>query len=169
MKAPLLLPTAVAWLAGVAPVLAGHTLSPREKTVLDRWLTKNPGWRLATSADCECDGDIASLRAGMGGAWKPVPDYQPYSATGDFNGDGRRDFAVVLRGDSRPWTLVVFNGGSGESTPAYIDSSLDFSGLALSYGPPRPRPYRLVIGPFESHGGTLEPTGRTYRLDWTDY
>jgi len=40
--------------------------------------------------------DIKQMKAGSGGVWKPVPDYHPYIATVDFNGDGAEDFAVVL-------------------------------------------------------------------------
>jgi hypothetical protein len=34
----------------------------------------------------------------------------------------------------------------------------------LFYGPPRPKPYRLIVGTFESEGLVLQPLGNTYRL-----
>lgn len=163
---------ALAVLSSWTSAYSGHTLSDSEKHVLDDWLAKKPGLRLATARDCRCESDIRALRSGMGGPWKPVPDYEPYVATGDFNGDGQGDFAVVVRSHSKSagaWTLVVFNGGDGAKKPAYVDNSLDFRRLALFFGPPRPRPYRLVVGPFESHGATLEPVGASYRLDWGEY
>jgi hypothetical protein len=53
------------------------------------------------------------MKAGSGGVWKPVPDYHPYIATGDFNGDGAEDFAVVLIDRTKQeqnFALIVFNG-----------------------------------------------------------
>ena len=44
---------------------------------------------------------------------KPVPDYHPYVAVGDLNGDEKTDFAVVLvdtAKTSKAFTLVIFNG-----------------------------------------------------------
>jgi hypothetical protein len=151
--------------------LAGHSLSVAQERVLARWLASNPGHRLATVEDCNCSADLEAFRAGQGGPWTPARDYQPYAATGDFNGDGRSDFAVVVRHRDEvtaAWTLLVFNGGEG-AKPAFSDKSLDFSRLALFFGPPRPKPYRLVVGAFESHGATLEPHGRSYVLKWAEY
>jgi hypothetical protein len=57
--------------------------------------------------------DIKQVKAGSGGVWKPVPDYHPDIATGDFNGDGVEDFAVVLidrTKQEKNFTLIVFNG-----------------------------------------------------------
>jgi len=87
-------------------------------------------------------------------------------ASGDFNGDGQVDFAVVVLNQSkgkRQFTLLVFNGPfvSSEVAPAFVDSDLDLKGSGLFYGPPRPTPYRLAIGRFESEGTTLLPHGAT--------
>jgi hypothetical protein len=110
------------------------------------------------------------MKAGMGGAWKPVPDYHPYIATGDFNGDGMEDFAVVVVKRSKQknnFALVVFSGPfkSGAASPAFMQSGLDLAQGGLFYGPPRPKPYRLLVGRFESDSGLLLiPQGRGYRL-----
>jgi hypothetical protein len=108
------------------------------------------------------------MKAGYGGDWPPVPDYDPYFARGDFNGDGSDDFAVCLvdeRATPKRFALAVFNGpfpAQGQE-PAFFEDQLDLVGEGLFFGPPRPRPYRLVIGPFESDaGGLLEPKGNTY-------
>ena len=90
--------------------------------------------------------------------------------TGDFNGDGVVDFAAVVaekRGGRHSFAIVVFNGPFGEKTaqPAFFRSGLDFEGQGLFYGPPRPRPYRLVLGPFEAGGLALVPRGSAYKLD----
>jgi len=43
---------------------------------------------------------------------------------------------------------------------------MDLKYMGLFYGPPRPKPYRLLLGPFESDsGGLLIPHGRGYKWD----
>jgi hypothetical protein len=79
-----------------APAMGGHTLSSAEQQVLKSWLALHPEYRQATDEDCVCAADVQQMRAGAGGIWKPVRDYHPYTATGDFNNDGVEDFAVVL-------------------------------------------------------------------------
>lgn len=130
---------------------------------------QHPEYRLATDPDCKCAEHIREMRAGSGGVWKPVPDYHPYIATGDFNGDGVTDFAVeVIEQSKSPndFVLLVFNGPfrSDSTAPVFIQSGV--YGEALFFGPPRPKPYRLVIGPFDSdNSAILVPTGTTYRLE----
>jgi hypothetical protein len=110
------------------------------------------------------------MKAGYGGVWKPVPDYHPYATTGDFNSDGIQDFAVALIDRSKRgkgFVLVVFNGPfkTKAASPAFMKSDLDLKGWGLFYGPPRPKPYRLLVGPFESDSGwLLIPRGRGYKL-----
>jgi len=147
---------------------AGHTLRPSQGRVLATWLSTHPKLRAATNADCACDDEIEAMRHGFGGKWAPVKDYQPYVATGDFNGDGIPDFAVVVLNESQPTEgafLLVFNGPleSKPQSPAVVLHGLDRR-QALFFGPPRPRPYRLVLGPFESEGAVLEPHGHSYSL-----
>jgi hypothetical protein len=112
------------------------------------------------------------MRKGVGGQWKPVPDYQPYVATGDFNNDGDGDFAAVVVDTTKPidkgFTLLVFNGpfttSSENAIPAFEKGGLNLQGAGLFFGPPRPQPHRLVVGRFESEGMLLQPSGRSYRL-----
>jgi hypothetical protein len=152
------------------PAWAGHTLTAQEQKVLESWLAHHLQYRAATDQDCDCADDIKEMKAGSGGVWKPVPDYHPYAATGDFNGDGVRDFAVVVLDRSKQeknFALVVFNGPfkSETASPAFLETGLDLSGCGLFYGPPRPKPYRLLVGRFESDSGSLLiPKGRGYRL-----
>ena len=153
-----------------ATVAAGHTLTPTQKRVLVTWFKENAGYRRATLADCGCAADVQNVRTGYGGEWKGVPDYHPYVATGDFDSDGDEDFAVVVVHRSGAWKLLIFNAPFQEAaSPAYVDTGLDFGRLALFYGPPRPKPYRLVIGPFESEGAVVVPKNGTYVLDWGEY
>lgn len=161
----------MACLVLVAPAWSGHTLTVREQKVLKNWLALNKEYRLATDEDCDCAGDIQDMRTGYGGKVKRIPDYHPYVATGDFNGDGVRDFAVVVIDQSKKeknFALIVFNGPfeSETASPAFLKSGLDLKYSGLSYGPPRPKPYRLLLGPFESDSGVLLiPHGRGYKLE----
>jgi hypothetical protein len=153
----------------VTPGWGGHTLTSREQKILATWLARHQEFRAATDADCGCTGNIQHMKSGDEGNWTPVPDYHPYAATGDFNSDGVRDFAIVVINRSKSFqnfVLLVFNGpfGSKSVSPAFVQSSLDLQDH-LFFGPPRPKPYRLVIGPFESENTEiLIPTGRTYEL-----
>ncbi len=136
---------------------------------MESWLAQHTVYRIATDADCQCPEDIAEMRTQSDGVWKPVPDYHPYTAVGDFNGDGVEDFAVVVVGRSGKedsYTLLVFNGPfkSGVASPAFMQSRLSRS-YALFYGPPRPKPYRLLVGRFNSDSGVLLiPHGGGYNL-----
>lgn len=111
------------------------------------------------------------MKAGTGGIWKPVPDYHPYIVTGDFNNDGVEDFAAILIDSTKQekhFALIVFNGPfrSASPSPAFMESGMDPKYYGLFYGPPRPKPYRLLLGRFESDSGTLLiPHGRGYKWD----
>jgi hypothetical protein len=154
----------------VMPGWCRHTLTSQEQKITDDWLARHPTYRVATDADCGCREDIQQMKAGYGGNWKAVPDYHPYVATGDFNGDGARDFAIVVIDGSKSahnFTLLVFNGPfrSKRASPAFLESGLDLRNQGLSFGPPRPKPYRLVVGPFESDNTwILVPQGHAYKI-----
>jgi hypothetical protein len=157
-------------LALLVPAWAGHTLTAQEQGILQNWLAQHVEYRVATDEDCDCADDIRQTKAGSSGVWKAVPDYHPYSVTGDFNGDGVEDFAVVVVGRSKQennFALLVFNGPFRleTSSPAFMKSGLELKHQGLFYGPPRPKPYRLLVGAFESDTGFLViPHGRSYRL-----
>jgi hypothetical protein len=134
--------------------------------VLAAWLKVNAGYRMATEEDCSCQEDIATLREG-GGAWEPAPTYHPYYATGDFNADSNIDFAVIVIGSSREHVLLVFNGPYYPGAKPALMAPAPAAG-ALFFGPPRPKPYRLVVGAFAAEGAMLLPKGATYVLDAAD-
>jgi hypothetical protein len=167
MRSKLLLAT---WLFLGSSAWCGHTLTAPEQKILEAWLREHPNYRAATDADCHCADDIQQMKAGYEGNWTPIPDYHPYVATGDFNGDGASDFAAVVIDHSKStknFTLLVFNGplGSKPASPAFIEPGLDLRYQALGFGPPRPKPYRLVVGPFESDNTwILVPRGKTYMI-----
>jgi hypothetical protein len=154
----------------VAPAWAGHTLTSQEQKILAFWLSEHSHFRAATDGDCDCSDDIQQMKAGDGGVWRPVPDYHPYAATGDFNSDGILDFAVVVIDRTKSvhqFTLLVFNGplSSGEVEPTFVASGLDLRYTGLAFGPPRPKPYRLIIGRFGTDNTSmLVPQGQTYKF-----
>jgi hypothetical protein len=163
---PTLLLTA---LLSIAATPAAPTLQPAHQQVVDSWLQSHPDYRVAKESDCgECSEQIQALRRGMGGAWKAAPNYQPYSVVGDFNGDGQKDLAIVVIAPltaSKRFQILVFNGpflGNQSHKPAFVSELLDLTGQGLFFGPPRPKPYRLLVGGFESEGMTLVPKGKGY-------
>jgi hypothetical protein len=161
-----LLATILLWTSQSA--FAGYTLTIEQRAVIDAWLKTHQDYRIAEDKDCLCDDDISSMRTQSEGDWKAVPDYHPYWVSGDFNGDSITDLAVVVVSTRarREFTLLVFNGplDATHPVPAFVSPHQDMTHIGLFFGPPRPRPYRLLVGPFESEGLILEPRGKTYRL-----
>lgn len=139
--------------------------------VLRRWLTRHPDLRPARIDDCvdrtidstgkehvaSCARLVEDLKE-----WTKDPDANPFYAKGDFNGDGEQDFAVVLTNSkatktNAPATIVVFNGPWRDSLmePSFVLTGRKVSETLLGYGPPRPKPWQLVIGLPESEGRAL--------------
>jgi len=163
-------------LLGASPAPQVPSVQPAHLQITQKWLGEHPGSRIATERDCgDCSEQIAAIRKGMGGAWKPVPGYQPYYSVGDFNGDGQRDFAVVVATqDKSPkhFILLVFNGpldASKPQKPAFVSEPMDLTEQGLFFGPPRPKPYRLLVGGFESEGRLLLPKGKGYSWDQSSH
>jgi hypothetical protein len=97
-------------------------------------------------------------------AWTKDPVVNPFYAKGDFNADGNEDFAVVLtdaqqsKTGAKSATVVVFNGpfqAAGTVEPAFSLAGRSVSETFLGYGPPRAKPWRLIIGSPESEGRAL--------------
>lgn len=66
----------------------------------------------------------------MKGLWatETEPGSLPYFAKGDFNGDGRMDFALILASEKEYW-LVIFHGEGCAYTIGYKTGG--FAGVAL--------------------------------------
>jgi hypothetical protein len=144
-------------------------IKPSHQVVIDTWLQEHPGYRIANEKDCNrCEEQLRSIRKDSIGIWKPVPSYQPYYVMGDFNGDGNEDFAVVVisnKKSTKRFVLLVFNApfdGSATPKPSFVSEPMNLASKGLFFGPPRPKPYRLIIGPFESEGEMLLPKGNAY-------
>ncbi|MDX6692709.1 MAG: hypothetical protein QOF02_312 [Blastocatellia bacterium] len=143
-------------------------ISAQHRDVLQRWLRQEPHLRVATDKDCgRCDTDIENHRKAT------APDFHPYYTVGDFNGDGRKDFAVALielESDAegrleQKFVVVVFNApfSRRKVEPAFEKDKLNLRDGGLFYGPPKARANRLFIGLFSNDSGlTLNPRGRKY-------
>ena len=142
-------------------------ISARHQKVLQMWLKREPELRVATDDDCgRCADDIASQKKTSG------RDYHPYYAVGDFNGDGREDFAVALieieeSGEraTQKFVVAVFNApfSSRRAEPSFMKDNLNLRDGGLFFGPPKSKPFRLSIGLFSNDSGlTLIPRGRRY-------
>jgi hypothetical protein len=169
LAAALLLSAGSALAAPAAKPAAWPTyLDADGRRVLAAWLAGHPGYRLLNDADCRCDDDLREIRQLSQGVWRPEPGFHPYYRVGDFNGDGRSDLAVGLGTAGTPgrFQVLVIDHYRGRRGPVrtYLSPPYDL-GEALFFGAPRPRPRRLLVGPFDSEGLAFEPlsAGR-YRL-----
>jgi hypothetical protein len=137
-------------------------LRPEHREIVQRWLSSRSHLRLATEADCTNKYGLAATRKEEG------RDYHPYYAVGDFNGDGKEDFAVVFvktRKSKWPSTVAIFNGPlAGNSVPAFTTDYEDLNSGGLFYkAKVKPREGRLAIGVFESDDCVIFlPRGKTY-------
>jgi hypothetical protein len=134
-----------------APAAAqGDESAPRlraeHRAVVREWLKarrEGAAWRPATTRDWDLGADLSSLRVTKG-----KRDYHPFYAVGDFNRDGRGDFAVMLfRKRPKQFAVAVFNGPftrGRNRTPAFYDGRVaEGDAIHVIDG-------RLLIGPFES-------------------
>jgi hypothetical protein len=134
---------------------------PEHKAILQDWLRRNPKFRVATEADCQCADDLPEIR-------RQYDNDHPYYVTGDFNRDGRRDFAVVMIDTSKNHAndfnaaVVVFNGPLYTGMrPAFLDEGTGTPvGALLFY---TAKPPTLIVGKWESSSEPLVPTGKGYR------
>jgi hypothetical protein len=170
----LVVPTAVlVTLVGAAPSVDAlpSYVAPRFKTAIARWLSGHRNYRLAGDADCSCADDLDHVRSGSPPEWPPLPDYHPYYTVGDFRGDGAEDVAVGVISAEHPnkFRVLILHGAphAGPAAKAFLSEELDLR-QGLFYGAPRPKRWRLLVGPFESEGVTFEPTRDGYRFSEED-
>ncbi len=96
-------------------------VNPEHRQAVRRLLKMRPYLRVATYADAENKERLGYVSDGNFGEAK-----SPYYAVGDFNGDGRGDFAIAFVDTRRPknFAVVVFNGpfgGKRQAAPAFYD------------------------------------------------
>ncbi len=135
-----------------------------EKTPFREWLRANSRFRPVDVAECMCGDDLPYIR-------KAYANHDPYYAAGDFNGDGRRDFAVVVVDRSiseaatppqnfNSWVIVFNRTNSSNTFKAFLlqatgipSSSLLF--LSRETG-------QLAVGKWEGEVSPIVATPRGY-------
>lgn len=136
-------------------------LRPKHRAIVDEWLKLRPDLRLATDADNTNKDGLAAMRKERG------RNYHPYYAVGDFNGDGKEDFAVAFvktRKSKLPFMVSIFNGPlARNNVPAFTtDDDLRSGGLFYK-AKAKAREGRLIVGVFESDDCVIvRPRGKTY-------
>ena len=145
---------------GAEPPYSLSHIRLEHRAVLQGWLAHRPNLRVALERDCADRQGLAAMRRERG------RKYHPYYAVGDFNDDGREDFAVTLINKSKPSQafIVVFNDPADRNrSPALISDDFAVSNGGLWVGS-ADRGQRLIAGPFESDAClVLQPTSKGYR------
>ena len=95
-----------------------------EKAAFRLWLKQNSAFRPALLTDCLCEEDLPYIR-------KIYSNPHPYYAGGDFNKDGKRDFAIIVVDRSTP---------QGAAPPKNFNSSVVIFGHDKSSGALEPFP-----------------------------
>jgi hypothetical protein len=145
-------------------------LKPTHRAVLEAWLLKHKPWLRPAVEDLDSvdNKNPEKIRRILG-----ENAYQFY-AFGDFNDDGKEDFAIILVDDRDDYTegckrdvcsaLAVFNGDFGDDqSPAFYEEELDmieYSYLAFD----QKVKHRLYFGSLEGYYfcSTLIPKGNGY-------
>lgn len=141
-------------------------MSASEQSTFRAWLRQNPRFRPAQIADCFCLEDLPFIR-------KLYANVSPYYAKGDFNGDGAKDFAIVVIDRTIPApapsstnfnsSLVVFS--ATDLRGKYVETILPTRGapngslLFLSRDPES-----LAVGLWEGEASPLVATPKGYAL-----
>src|SRR5262245_6938647 len=105
-------------------------LRPEHKTVLERWLKEKSHLRLATESDLTDKEDLEIW-------WKDWgKDFNPYYSIGDFNRDGKNDFAALLvdlkNGEEHGFAIAIFNAPfTNKKAPNYFEDG--YAGLGRCY------------------------------------
>jgi hypothetical protein len=137
-------------------------LRPEHKPVLERWLKEKRYLRLATESDLTDKEDLGIWRKDWG------KDFNPYYSIGDFNRDGKNDFAVLLidlkNAQEHKFAIAIFNAPfANKKGPNYFeDGYIDLGRCYIVYNQMAKR--RLYLGVSESdfYCVTFYPKGPRY-------
>ena len=137
--------------------------TPAQRAALQSFISRNPSYQFIP----ETRFDAETLSAARN-QWGFGRNFKPYYQTGDFNRDGRQDFAVILLSGrnaddpNRGMHVVVFNGARGNTyRVAHIERE-EFS-TALFINTSR---NRLHVGIMETDSaGCFVPRGRGYIVE----
>ena len=128
-------------------------LQDKHKEVLKRWLSKNTSFRLAEDNDASKD-DLDAWR-------RDDKNFQPYYAVGDFNQDGKEDFAVLLKDKGKnDAAILVFNSTVNSLKSAFFKKG--YGEIETLYIKFDAEVRMLYLTAYETHGFYLKPKGKTY-------
>lgn len=133
-----------------------ENIKPAHAEILAAWLKTKPHLDLARPGEIPAD-QMKRFRE-----WQKNPNAHPYYAVGDFNQDGREDFAVLLNNKKtgKERSLAVFEAGS--KSPDFFNREM-FEHFILSFDWEKKV---LYISSFESDDGViLTPKGDSYILE----
>ncbi|MGI8669877.1 MAG: hypothetical protein ACR2J3_08510 [Aridibacter sp.] len=122
-------------------------MKPEYADVLKKWLVQNNSWEPAVKTDS--DGRFP-------------PNAHPYYVAGDFNKDGKEDFAVglVKSKNRKKLAFAVFNAPFKDNKPAFFTDKTESSDILILK-----EDNELLIGTFESDDGyRLSPKGDKYEV-----
>lgn len=139
----------------------GEVMADQDRRELNGWLEQHHDQRLASAADCDCQNEISELRRGLGTAWPAQSNYQPYYARGDFDGNGLRDFAVIIQSKDQPGhaQVLIFlreNASHASKILSRPVDRADLKGFGLFVGKRDGKRTRLLAGTFGSEGYELD-------------
>lgn len=127
------------------------------QTVLNNWLKTKKGWRLALEKDFDQQ-RLKDLRADE--------NRRPFYVAEDFNGDRKKDFAVILINSRKRFSAAVFNAPFNLKKiqqPAFFANPVEPDDIVYYNRYSK----RLLIGPYESDAGiVLEPSGKGYKAEY---
>ncbi len=98
---------------------------------LSTWLAKHPDYRQARDSDCKCEELIKINKIDHGS------DFSPYRAVGDFDGDKKRDIAVVVvnKTSLKDFRILVFSSRIANGKKPLVYGNLtgddDLGGLGV--------------------------------------
>jgi hypothetical protein len=124
-----------------------------------RWMAANPTYEFITRDYCGCH-DIAVTNCPEYDARREreLKDY-PYSEVSDYNGDKRKDFAVMLgeKDKEGPQILLIFNAPFTDAIPVPAFSSTGWARNDRIWG-------GYAGTPESDNGYSIAPKGKTYEL-----
>jgi hypothetical protein len=133
-------------------------LKSEHREVLKKWLAKKTWLRPAIESDASKD-DLE--------AWKREnKSFFPYYVVGDFNQDGKEDFAMILKviKAEDEGVIVVFNAPFSSSKPAYFNRGFGVEQYYIEY---MEDVKQLYFTKYETHGFYLKAKGGKYVRDKT--
>ncbi|HKQ54095.1 MAG TPA: hypothetical protein VJT74_17090 [Pyrinomonadaceae bacterium] len=130
--------------ASVAQSDVPSFINPEHRQTVRGFLKTRPHLRVATYADAENKRTLEFLNEGYG------ENKSPYYAVGDFNNDGREDFAVAFVNTRQPqnFAVAIFHGpfrGRRWVRPAYYNEK-EFGTDSFLFAGTAERPHTLIVG-----------------------